>query len=191
MSEEILATSLPFQSKEKIARVYQVAVIVIVVIASVYIFLIRDQLVKWSTYGYIGIFAINMIGSASVLVPVPSPLASIVGASIYNPMWVGIVSGLGAAIGEMSSYFTGRVGTFIVEDSRLYKWMEMAMLRFQWPVIFLLAFIPNPFFDLTGMLAGLLRIPIKYYFPVMLIGKLCKFILLAYIAAGTLSFLPF
>ena len=177
------------RTREWLLRAVRLLVIGVVALLSFYAFLERERLAEWATLGYLGVFVVNLIGNATVLVPVPSPLATIVGATIYHPLLVGLVSGTGAAIGEMSAYLTGRAGSFTVENRRLYQYLEARMRRHPWLVIFIFAFVPNPFVDLTGLLAGAFRLPVRYYFPVMWLGKLLKGCLLAYLSIGALSHL--
>jgi uncharacterized membrane protein YdjX (TVP38/TMEM64 family) len=51
--------------------------------------------------------------------------------------------------------------------------------------IFLLAFVPNPFFDLAGIAAGTLKIPIGYFLIACWLGITLKMILIAYAGAGS------
>ena len=53
------------------------------------------------------------------------------------------------------------------------------MRRFGGPVIFVAAAIPNPFFDVAGILAGATKLPIWVFFGATLLGKTIRFFLLA------------
>ena len=77
-------------------------------------------------------------------------------------MVAGVVSGAGMAIGELSGYLAGYAGTSIAEArrqqmfERLVGWMQ----RHGFITIFVLSVVPNPFFDLAGIIAGVLRFPL-------------------------------
>jgi len=54
------------------------------------------------------------------------------------------------------------------------------MKRYGDVVILVLAFVPNPVFDIAGMVAGALRMPLWRYFIFSWIGKVGKMLLFAY-----------
>src|SRR3990170_6959702 len=75
------------------------------------------------TYGYGGLFVVNIIGSASILLPSPAA-ASVFGGGAFLSgflglpafVWVGLVAGLGEAIGEFSGYAAGYGRRIIVQN---------------------------------------------------------------------------
>ena len=63
-----------------------------------------------SSFGYLGIFLVSLLSNASLFIPIPGWIF-IAPAGLYlNPWLVGIVAGLGAAIGELVSYYAGVAG---------------------------------------------------------------------------------
>ena len=59
--------------------------------------------------------------------------------------------------------------------------------RLSYLAILVLAFVPNPFFDLAGIAAGTLKIPILSFLFFTWIGKVLKMLLFAYAGATWLS----
>ncbi len=55
-----------------------------------------------------------------------------------------------------------------------------AMRKYGGWIILLLAFIPNPFFDLAGIAAGVLRIPLWQFLLFCSIGKILKMLIFSY-----------
>ena len=110
--------------------------------------------------------------------------------AIYNPVGVAVAAGLGAAIGELSGYLAGFSGQAVVERIDTYKalldWMDEHK-QLSNLAIFLLAFIPNPLFDLAGIASGTLKIPIPRFLFFVSIGKVLKMLLIAYAGASTLN----
>jgi len=133
------------------------------------------------TYGYAGLFVINLIGAASILLPSPAG-ASVFGGGAFLAdflgvpafIWVGLVAGLAEAFGEFSGYAAGYGGRIIVEGRpeyrRIYGWME----RHGVITIFLMSIIPNPLFDLAGIAAGAVQMPMGRFFLAVLGGKVIK-----------------
>src|SRR5690606_10324236 len=84
------------------------------------------------------------------------------------------------AVGELTGYAAGASGTAMTGErltrSRLASWMR----RFGMPTIFVLALVPNPVFDVAGVLAGALRMPLARYLAAAASGKILRNTLLAF-----------
>lgn len=148
-----------------------------------------DALKDW---GYLGIFFIAMAGSATIVLPTPSTVAIFGGGIVLDPvlgipapLMVGLVAGLGDAIGEFSGYGIGYAGADALRHRRIYTMFESWMSTHGMLTIFLLCTFPNPFFDLVGAAAGSARMPAKRFFVATLGGKIVKDLFLAY--GGTFS----
>ena len=151
----------------------------------------RDQLLDLSTYGYVGIFLISVIGNATVLFPVPSLVAVFAGGTVFHPLLVGLVSGVAEPIGELSGYLAGYGGSAAIEDKALYAKMERWMLRHGYLTIFILSAIPNPVFDLAGIAAGALHFPVWKFLLACWAGKTVKAIAIAYAGAESWQLLEY
>ena len=157
---------------------------------SLYTFSIRDQAAELAKYGYPGIFLLSILANATVLLPAPGILFVFAMGAIFNPFWVAITAGLGAAMGELAGYLAGFSGQGVVENNqryiRLRSWMEQ---NDKWTdvVILVLAFIPNPFFDLAGLAAGTLKVPVWRFLFFSAIGKIFKMLMFAYAGASALN----
>jgi uncharacterized membrane protein YdjX (TVP38/TMEM64 family) len=161
------------------------ALIVIGVIGlTIYLVSIRDQVKQLGTYGYPGIFLVSILINATIIVPVPGVLLTSAMGAVFNPFWVAVAAGLGAAIGESSGYLAGFGGQGVVENVKLYDRLTSWMKKYGDITILVLAFIPNPVFDVAGMIAGVLRMNfIKFIFYCAL-GKILKMMIFAYTGAS-------
>ena len=135
-----------------------------------------------AAFGYIGIFVVNFVGSATVLLPLPSFVIVIVAASTLNPWLVGLSAGLGAGLGEITGYLVGKGGGEVLENKH-QKWLERVR---RWsgrhglfPIIILFAALPLPA-DVIGIVAGLSEYNVKKFLGANMIGKTIKFLLLAW-----------
>jgi len=144
------------------------------------------------SYGYAGLFLINIIGAASILLPSPAGAAVVGGGALLEDflgvpafVWVGLVAGLAEAIGEFSGYAAGYGGRFIIQKkpayARIHDWMEKRGVI----TMFLMSTVPNPLFDLAGLAAGAVQMPMRSFFISVLGGKVIKNTWLA--AAGGLG----
>ena len=67
-----------------------------------------------TSFGYLGVFLSSLIGTATIILPVPSFFIIVFSGTVLNPLAVGIIGGIGAAIGEMTSYFAGYGGRALI-----------------------------------------------------------------------------
>ena len=155
---------------------------------TVFIFLFRDRLAGYERYGHLGVFLVNLLGSGTVILPVPALLVVYLGGGVWHPLLVGLVGGLASALGELTGYLLGYSGQGLIENQTLYTRMEGWMRRNGFLTILILSIIPNPVFDVAGMAAGALRFPLRLFFLSALIGKSVKMITLAYAGFYSLTF---
>ena len=143
---------------------------------------VRRELVRsllGSPAGLIVLFGLSALSTATLILPAPGLLLTALAGSAGDPVVVGIVAGLGQAAGELTGYAAGWTGQSLVPDNpasrRLSGWLgQRGML-----VIFLLALVPNPLFDLAGIAAGALRMPVLRYLVAAASGKVIKNVVIA------------
>jgi membrane protein YqaA with SNARE-associated domain len=162
-------------------RTLQIFLMVFVIALSVLIFIYRDYVALLGVYGYIGAFFIALVGSASLIMPVPSwVIIAALGAAL-NPWIIGTVAAVGGTIGELSGYglgFGGRIGLEkIPHYERIVNWMR----RWGGITIFVLALIPNPLFDIAGAAAGALKYPVWKFMLWGFLGRWPKSVFYAYV----------
>ena len=153
---------------------------VAVALLALFLLLNADWLWHLGNYGYLGVFVLSLLSSATIVIPAPGWLIPIVAGSTMNPLLVGLAAGTGQTLGELTGYLAGASGSIIIEDSARYDWLSHLVRRYGLILISLLAFIPNPFFDLAGIISGALRIPVLLFLVATWIGKTLRAILLAY-----------
>ena len=57
--------------------------------------------------GYPAIFTLSLVGAGGLVIPLPSTLAVFVGGDLLNPVFVGLLAGVGEAMGEITGYASG------------------------------------------------------------------------------------
>lgn len=157
----------------------------LLVIITVY----QEPLRGMAGQSYVGILLVCFILNAGVLVPSPSTAVVMTFASIYPPLPVAFLGGLGAAAGDLLSYFAGRSGGVLFpkvpQVQRVHGWVE----RYGGWAVLIAAFLPLPFFDLVAVSAGVLAMPVHRFGVPLLLGKVAKMLIYAYIGAGLLPML--
>ena len=135
----------------------------------------------WKTLGYPGVFFLSLVASSTVVVPVPGILAVCGAGSLeLNILAVGLVSGVGATVGELSSYAIGFGGSGVIERRSFYKKVTKWMRRRGTVILFVASVIPNPLFDVVGIAAGGTQFPLTRFLVTVSIGKTLKGMLVAY-----------
>ncbi len=136
---------------------------------------------QFAQLGYFGVFLVSLIGSSTIIVPIPYTILIFqLGLLGWDTFLLTIAGGLGAAIGELSSYLVGYYGRRIVSDEQQRK-MDYIVKIFGRSVpiaTFLFALTPLPD-DLLFIPLGIMRYNLLKVFIPALIGKLLMIYILA------------
>lgn len=153
-------------------------------------FYLQKQLSSFQSLGLFGIFLINLVGNATVFLPAPAFVSVVAGGFVYPPLAVAVVSGFGGAIGDMVGFLFGISGKklFIKNHHKLYILFKDLFHKFGGIVIFVAALVPNPFFDVIGIVGGVFFYPPVKFFLLLFAGRLIRNLLLAYAGSVFSSF---
>jgi len=165
----------------------RIASIIVVVTISVFIFRIRDQAEQLAVYGYPGIFLVSFLSYATILLPAPGVAVVFAMGAVFNPLGVALAAGAGAAIGELSGYLAGFSGQPVIERVANYERLERWMKRNGPLTVLLVSAVPNPLFDLAGLIAGALKMPITRFLVWCWIGETLKMIFFAFAGANIID----
>lgn len=157
------------------------------VAVSIAIYALREQIAQFKELAYLGAFLVMLLGNATIVLPVPGLtfVFAMGGSGSLSPVLLGLAAGPGAALGELTGYAAGYGGSAVIDNLALYRRLEAWMHRFGPVVISLLAAVPNPLFDMAGVVAGGLRMKWWQFLLAAWIGKTLQGVLVAY--AGALS----
>jgi len=159
--------------------------LIVVIAISIFVYSIRDRAKDLAVYGYPGIFMIALLSNATVLLPAPGVAVVFAMGSIFPPAGIALAAGTGGAIGELSGYLAGFSGQAVVERSDIYNRILPWVQKYGPFAIAALAAIPNPFFDLAGIAAGMTKMSFQRFFVACWIGQTIK--MLAFALAGAYS----
>lgn len=163
--------------------VYAASVFFLSILLSAVFYIYKDYLKDASSLGYLGLFVVNFISSATFFVSAPAFLTVITGGNLYSPVVVAIVASLGACLGDMLGFAFGHSGRRLAKKKldrhKTVKFLEKHFHKHGVLIIFLLAIIPNPFFDAIGVLAGVVNYPPLKFFIIMLVGRFIRYWVLA------------
>jgi membrane protein YqaA with SNARE-associated domain len=153
------------------------------------IIIFRQHLAAFAGYGYLGVFVVSLLGNATVILPVPSLLAVFAGGTAFNPFIVGLVAGVAEPLGELTGYLAGYGGAAIVENRQRFQRLQHWMQRHGFITILVLSAIPNPLFDMAGVSAGALRMPVWKFLLSCWIGKTAKALAIAWLGSQSIQWL--
>jgi uncharacterized membrane protein YdjX (TVP38/TMEM64 family) len=163
--------------------------LILAILISFFILLFKDKFANLKNYGYLSIFLLNLLGNATIILPAPAILATYAGGGIFNPIIVGLLSALGATIGEITGYLAGYSSRYLIDDKKIFSKIQKWMDKYGLWTVFVLAIIPNPFFDVAGIIAGIIHLPLPFFLLVTLAGKTIKFLAVSFLGAGSASVL--
>ena len=143
-----------------------------------------------AAYGYIGFFIVSFIATLTVILPIPYLILIYIAGSTqqFNPAFIGLASGLGAALGELWLYFVGRGGRRLLPEKfreRADKLRTLIESYGVFMVVFIFAATPLPD-DLIYPILGVLKIDLKKIFLAAFLGKTLLSAVIAY--AGYYSY---
>jgi len=171
--------------RELLIRLLAIALVIVITLV---VWRVADRLERFKLWGYPGIFVVSLLGNATVILPAPSLALVFAMGGILNPLLVGLVAGPAEALGELTGYLAGYGGQAVIENHRLYDRLKGWMQRNGALTVFVLSAIPNPFFDLAGIAAGVLRYPIARFLLFCWLGKTIKTVAFAFAGAYSITF---
>ena len=158
---------------------------------------------RFATLGFTGVFVANLASTATVFIPVPGLTAAgqtlindqgAVQSTIPNVVLVGLLGGTGMALGEVTAYAAGTVGSEVAREGqlqaprlvrplvqRIVRWIDWLMARYGFLTLMILSAIPNPAFELAGITAGAVRMNFWRFMAAVLIGKNARGLFLAFL----------
>ena len=172
-------------SSRLLTNLLRILALFAVVGITLYIYSIRDRVEQFQQFGYPGIFLIAMLANATVLLPAPGVAVIYAMGAIFNPLGVGLAAGLGGTVGELSGYLAGFSGQAVVERMDVYNRIKPWVEKYGGWAILVLSAIPNPFFDIAGIAAGIAKMPLQTFLIFSGVGQLIK--MTAFALAGHYS----
>lgn len=162
------------KSSRFLTNLLRILALFAVVGITLYIYSIRDRVEQFAAFGYPGIFLIALLANATILLPAPGIAIIYAMGAIFNPLGVGLAAGSGGTIGELSGYLAGFSGQAVVERTEMYNRIRPWVEKYGGWAIMVLSAIPNPFFDVAGIAAGIAKMPLRTFLIFTFIGQLFK-----------------
>lgn len=165
--------------------VLRILALLIVIAITVGVYLIRDRVDEFTAFGYPGIFLVSLLANATIILPAPGVAVVFAMGGVFHPFGVALAASLGGALGELTGFLAGFSGRTVVEKTKVYERLTAWVKKYGPPSLVVLAAIPNPFFDMAGVAAGVLKMPVWKFLLFCWMGQLLKMMAFAY--AGNYS----
>jgi uncharacterized membrane protein YdjX (TVP38/TMEM64 family) len=177
--QQTAATAPERRKKNYFTNLLRVLALFAVIGITLYVFSIRNRVEQFAALGYPGVFLVALLANATVLLPAPGVAVIYAMGAIFNPFGVGLAAGTGGALGEVSGYLAGFSGQAVVERTDIYNRVRPWVEKYGGWAILVLSAIPNPFFDIAGIAAGIAKMPLRTFLLFTWIGQLIKMTLFA------------
>lgn len=162
------------------ANILRILALLVAIGITAFVFSIRDRVEDFAAFGYPGVFLIALLANATIFIPAPGVAIIYAMGAVFNPLLVGLSAGTGGALGELSGYLAGFSGQAVIENTKVYDRIKPWVDTYGGWAILVLAAIPNPFFDVAGVAAGISKMPMRTFLFFIWIGQLIKMTFFAY-----------
>jgi len=170
-----LSPDAPSAAAERRSLIKVVATLSALALLSGMFLFIPIEWEKVGAWGYLGVFVVTFIATASFILPIPYLLIVARAGMYLDPTLLSAVAGVAGALGELTGYAIGVSGRDLIAKGKWYEKSNHWMVTYGFWCVAFFAFIPNPFFDAIGFAAGVLRYPLWKFVIACFIGKALKF----------------
>ena len=124
---------------------------------------------------------ISVVANATIILPVPYAVAVFILGGFLDPVILGLVSGFGAAIGELTGYALGLAwrGVLAEEKKRKLEAARKLLDKSAFLTIFIFSATPLPV-DVISIPVGMMKYPIWKAFLAFLAGKIVLCLAIAF-----------
>ncbi|MCL4830814.1 MAG: VTT domain-containing protein [Caldilineaceae bacterium] len=164
----------------------RIGALLAIILGSCWLALHPEWVRSFGRWGYLSVFAISLLSSATVIIPAPGLAVVFAMGGALDPLTLGIIAGIGSGLGELSGYIAGASGRgLILRNKGINGHLHWFTTRYTYPALFVLAILPLPIFDLAGVMAGALKLRVSHFLAVVISGKIIKHVLVALAGAGS------
>lgn len=150
--------------KVSVRKGLEIVIFILIIVLSVIIFLNQDKIENVSNVSYLGVMVLCFLANSTVLLPAPSLVIASSCALVLNPWTVAIFAAIGSSLGEFIGYAFGTISKEI--SPKLQNLLEkiLSKIKNQTLLVFILALVPLPLFDVVGIYSGGTKMnPLKFF----------------------------
>lgn len=160
--------------KKIFSKAVDIIIVVFIIALSICIFLFKDNIQNVSNVSYLGLILLCFLANATVFLPAPSLMIAASCALIMNPWLVALCAALGSALGELVGYAFGTVAEDLSPKFQKILGKLVSKIHNQTLIVFILAALPLPLFDIVGIYSGGTKMNLIKFFLACFAGKFLK-----------------
>lgn len=199
------ATAAPEPARSRRERQVRGALALLAVLVlnvGTYAALATETAQRWvaavEAYAYPGAFVVALLTNLTLAVPVPyNPVVLQLMTAVELPLLVALLAAAGSALGESTGWWVGAQGRAVLpvqgRTGAAVRWLQRVAAHrwraFAGLVVF--SAVPNPVFDMAGLVAGAARVPYRLFLTATFLGRLVRFVLFALVGETLLALWPF
>ena len=127
-----------------------IVTLAIIVAITLVVFLYRDDIAQYAAFGYPSIFIVCFLLNCGVFGLSPSGLVAVEMSFIYNPIFTAIIAGLGAGLGEVTSFYAGMQTDVFAEPKFLKRFSNYGQIK-TGILTFIASFVSGNLSDAVGI----------------------------------------
>ena len=158
----------------KLRKALEILFFAAIVVCSAVIFLMRDKIGTVSDVSYLGLIFLCFLANSTVLLPAPSLMIAASCALVMNPFWVAVSAAVGSTLGELVGYAFGTITKDLSPKFQNFLSKLTSKVHNRTVLVFLLAVLPLPLFDLAGIYSGGTRMNLIKFSAACFLGKFIK-----------------
>lgn len=166
---------------KNVRKILEVVFFILILALSVLIFVNRERITNVSNISYLGLLGLCFLANSTVLLPAPSLVIAASCATVMNPWLVAVFAAVGSSLGEFVGYAFGSVSKELSPGFQKILDKLVARIKNGYLLVFLLALLPLPLFDIIGIYSGGTKMNPVAFFVICFVGKFIK--LLFYVNA--------
>ena len=166
---------------KNVRKILEVVFFILILALSVLIFVNRERITNVSNISYLGLLGLCFLANSTVLLPAPSLVIAASCATVMNPWLVAVFAAVGSSLGEFVGYAFGSVSKDISPRFKRILDALLSKIKNGYFMVFLLALLPLPLFDVIGIYSGGTKMNPVIFFCLCFAGKFLK--LLFYVNA--------
>lgn len=178
-----IAPDLDLKSKRVVRSII---LLILIALVTVVAFVFREPISHFSVLGYPAIFVACFMLNSGVFGLSPSGLVALEASYVFDPAIVPLVAGLGAGLGEATSYLAGLQSAELADTRFLNRFAQWGNTRIA-VVAFVASFISGNLSDGVGVACGRLKRGLGGYMVGATMAKVAKMYLIVFVAKGFLK----
>jgi membrane protein YqaA with SNARE-associated domain len=149
-------------------------------------------------WAYAAAFVVSLLTNATLAVPVPyNPIILQLMVAVQYPLLIAVLASAGASLGESTGWWVGSQGRAVLptrgRSGAAVRWLQRVSAHRTGAFWALVGFsaVPNPAFDVAGLVAGAAKVPYLVFIAAAFLGRLVRFSLFVLFGQALLDAWPF